>query len=145
MEQFHRSFVSLTLLLLLLHVLCSSLISHFLHQIDEIESVMTCDSNSVTAANIGATLSRMHQIFVALASKIHTLHEDIKLQKDFYLNFRKVGCNSCVRFVSGTHVCLHTQTCLSGICLVHSTVYIMLSQTTYHCCSQLCLCYPGFC
>lgn len=59
-------------------------------QIDEIESVMTCDSNVVTTANVGAMLNRMQQIFVALASKLHTLHEDIKLQKDFYLNYRKV-------------------------------------------------------
>ncbi|KAL5256058.1 hypothetical protein ACHWQZ_G011316 [Mnemiopsis leidyi] len=59
-------------------------------QIDEIESVMTCDRSVVTTANIGAMLNRMQQIFVTLASKLHTLHEDIKIQKDFYLNYRKV-------------------------------------------------------
>lgn len=60
-------------------------------QIDEIESVMTCDNSIVTTANIGAMLNRMQQIFVALASKLHSLHEDIKIQKDFYLNYRKVN------------------------------------------------------
>lgn len=65
-------------------------LNDILFQIDEIESVMTCDSNVVTTANVGAMLNRMQQIFVALASKLHTLHEDIKLQKDFYLNYRKV-------------------------------------------------------
>ncbi|XP_063694014.1 nucleoporin p58/p45-like [Bolinopsis microptera] len=59
-------------------------------QIDEIESVMTCDHSVVSTANIGAMLNRMQQIFVALASKLHSLHEDIKIQKDFYLNYRKV-------------------------------------------------------
>ena len=60
-------------------------------QIDEIESVMTCDHSVVSTANIGAMLNRMKQIFVALASKLHSLHEDIKIQKDFYLNYRKVN------------------------------------------------------
>ena len=59
-------------------------------QIDEIESVMNCNSSPESIANVSSMLSRMHQIFVALAGKLHSLHEDVKLQKDFYLNYRKV-------------------------------------------------------
>lgn len=61
-------------------------------QIEEVESVMGCErlDPSYSPQHVGAMLHRMHQIFVTLASKLHGLHEDLKTQKDFYLNYRKV-------------------------------------------------------